>query len=345
MRINVSSILKLSACLVLAIASCKQEYLEGIKSNPAVKVYLPAAEKPNGLMDLLADGKLAIDSAANTANFAVAVYRGGESNFDPLTVDVGVDNTAIAGLIQSGALPANTVTLDAADYILAAKDSVVLDNHIMKGNIVPKIKIAALSKYTGKIAALGIKISNASKQEVNADLNKAIIFFDADELKDAVTPKSNMVDQSKWEVLKIAANDNVTFKVNADGSILASGGNGGHQGVFQAFEVRAKKQYKIDMNVAGSGATDTWFEVYLNTLKPTQGSDYSAGGIRMGLNTWDGCGKAPFNGLLSAVSCKGKTTVYSFPTSGTIYLTIKSGGKSLGTTGIKLTNIDFRRVN
>jgi hypothetical protein len=345
MRTYVSSILKLSACLVLAIASCKQEYLEGIKSNPAVKVYLPGAEKTNGLIDGLVDGNLSIDSTANTADFSIAVYRGGESNFESLTVDVAADNTAIAGLIQSGGLPANTVTLDPADYVLAPKDSVVLDNHIMKGNIVPKIKIASLSKYAGKTAALGIKISNSSKQEINANLSKVVIFFNTDELIDAVTPKSNMVDKTKWEVLRIASNDNVTFKVNDDGSILASGGNSGHQGVFQAFEVKANKQYKMDLNVEGSGATDTWFEVYLNALKPTQGSDYSAGGIRMGLNTWDGCGKAPFNGLLSSVSCKGKTTVYSFPTSGTIYLTIKSGGKSLGTTGIKLTNIDFRRVN
>jgi hypothetical protein len=345
MRIHVSSILKLSACLVLAITSCKQEYLEGVKSNPAVKVYLPAAENPNGLIDALTDGKLVVDSTAGTANFSVAVYRGGESNFDPLTVDVSADNTAIAGLKQSGVLPANTVILDPADYVLAAKDSVVLDNHIMKGSIIPKIKIASLNKYSGKVAALGIKIANSTKQEVNADMSRAILYFDADQLLDAVTPKSNMVDKTKWQILKIAANDNVTFKVNDDGSILASGGNGGHQGVFQPFIIRAKKQYKIDLNVAGSGATDTWFEVYVSALQPTQGSDYSEGGKLIALNTWTGCGKAPFNALLSKLSCAGSGNVVSFPTAGTVYVVIKSGGANLGTGDIKLTNIDFRRVN
>ncbi|MDN5286656.1 MAG: hypothetical protein JWR38_2930 [Mucilaginibacter sp.] len=345
MRIHVSSILKLSACLVLAITSCKQEYLEGVKSNPAVKVYLPAAEKANGLIDALTDGKLAVDSTAGTANFSVAVYRGGESNFDPLTVDVSADNTAIAGLKQSGALPANTIVLDPADYVLAAKDSVVFDNHIMKGSIVPKIKIAGLNKYSGKVVALGIKIAKSTKQEVNADMSRAILYFDADQLLDAVTPKTNMVDKTKWQVLKIAANDNVTFKVNDDGSILASGGNNGHQGIFQPFVIRAKKQYKIDLNVAGSGATDTWFEVYVSTLAPTQNNDYSDGGKRIALNTWTGCGKAPFNGLLSKLSCAGTGNIVTFPTAGTVYVVIKSGGASLGTGGIKLTNIDFRRVN
>lgn len=345
MKIHASSILKLSACLLLAIVSCKQEYLEGVKSSPAVKVYLPQSENPNGLVDALADNKLVVDSIAHTANFSVPVYRGGESGFDPLTVDVSVDNTAIAGLITSGALPVNTIVLDPADYTLAAKDSVALDNNIMKGNIIPKIKIDAMSKYGGKIAALGIKIANSSKQEVNTNMNRQIIYFDVDQLLDAVTPKTNMVDKAKWQVLKIAANDNVTFKVNDDGSILASGGNGGHQGVYQPLVVRANKQYKIDFNVQGQGATDTWFEVYIGTLAPTQGSDYSNGGIRMALNTWTGCGKTPFNGLLSAVKCAGSGNVVTFPAAGTVWLVIKSGGSNLGNGGIKLTNIDFRRVN
>ncbi|WP_183561471.1 DUF1735 domain-containing protein [Mucilaginibacter sp. SP1R1] len=345
MRIHVSSILKLAACLVLTIAACKPEYLKGVKSDPAVKVYLPASEKNSGLIDALANASMVYDSAANTANFSVAVYRGGESAFEPLTVDVSADNSTIAGLIQSGALPANTIMLDPADYTLAAKDSVVLNNNIMKGSIVPKIKVANLSKYSGKIAALGIKIANSSKQSVNADMNKVVIYFDVDKLMDAVLPPSNLVDKTKWTVLKIAANDNVTFQVNGDGSILASGGNGGHQGVFQPFEVRANKQYKVDFNVAGKGATDTWFEVYVSTLQPTQNKDYSDGGIRMALNTWTGCGKTPFNGLLSAIRCVGSGNVVSFPTAGTVYLVIKSGGSNLGTGGITLTNIDFRRVD
>ncbi len=344
MKTYSSSILKLSAGLLLTMSlSCKQEFLEGPKTTESVKVYLPQAEKPNGLVAALSDSKYVVDTVTKTANFAVPVYRGGESGFDPLTVDVAVDNSAIAGLIASGALPANTVILTSADFTMDTKDSVVLDNHIMKGNIVPKIKIAEMSKYGGKTVALGIKIANSSKQEVNTAMDKVIIYFSADDFLDAVTPKDNMVDKSKWSILKLG--DGVTFTVNDNGSILATGGNWGQQGVIQSFEVRANKQYKIDMNVAGSGATDCWFEVYVGKAVPVQGSDYADGGTRIALNTWNGCGKGPFDALLSSLSCAGNGNVVSFPTAGTVYLVIRSGGSSLGTTGIKLTNIDFRRIN
>ena len=78
---------------------------------------------------------------------------------------------------------------------------------------------------------------------------------------------------------------------------------------------------------------------------PVAGQDYNDGGIRIGLSTWSGCGKSPFDGLLSSLSCSGSGNVVSFPTSGTVYYVIRSGGSSLGTTGIKVTNIDFRRTN
>jgi hypothetical protein len=203
MKTHASTILKLSVCFMLTmVLSCKQEYLQGPKTTETVKVYLPQAEKPNGLVAALNDSKLAVDTIAHTANFAIPVYRGGESGFDPLTVDVSVDNSNIAALVTSGALPANTIPMEPTDFTLAAKDSVVFDNNIMKGNIVPKIKIANLNKYSGKVLALGVKISNSSKQEINADMNKVIIYFDADALIDAVTPKTNMVDKTKWSIVK-----------------------------------------------------------------------------------------------------------------------------------------------
>jgi hypothetical protein len=344
MKINALSLVKLSAvCALLAVAACKQEYLKGVQSNPAVKVYLPDAEKPSGLVDVMAGTTLKVDSAASTVNFSIPVYRGGESNFETLTVDVSADNTTIAGLVTAGTLPANTVALDPADYTLDAKDTVELNNNIMKGLITPKIKIASLNKYAGKIAALGIKIANSSKQEVNADMNKAIIYFSVEDLIDAITPKTNMIDNTKWQIYH--RGDGVTFTVNANGSVLATGGNWGQQGIVQAVQVRANKQYKIDMNVAGSGATDCWFEVYVGQAVPSENSDYADGGTRIALNTWNGCGKTPFNALLSSLSCAGTGNVVSFPTAGTAYVLIRSGGSTLGTSGIKITNIDFRRIN
>ncbi|WP_121809343.1 DUF1735 domain-containing protein [Mucilaginibacter kameinonensis] len=343
MKINASLVKLSAACLLLGVAGCKQEHLNGVKSDPAVKVYLPDSEKPDGLVDVMAGSSLKVDSTTNTVNFSIPVYRGGESNFETLTVDVSTDNAAIAGLVTAGKLPANTVVLDPADFTLVAKDTVKLDNNIMKGSITPKIKIASLSKYDGKVAALGIKIANSSKQEVNTDMNKAVIYFTVADLIDAITPKTNVIDNTKWQIYH--RTDGVTFKVNADGSVLATGGNWGQQGIVQAVEVRANKKYKIDMTVAGSGASDCWFEVYVGQAVPSEASDYADGGTRIALNTWNGCGKSPFNGLLSAISCAGSGNVVSFPKSGTAYVLIRSGGSSLGTTGIKVTNIDFRRVN
>ena len=182
--------------------------------------------------------------------------------------------------------------------------------------------------------------------EINEDLSKVIIYFSIDDLLDRITPKDNMIDNSKWINLKINNNENVKFTVNPDGTILASSSaGGGHAGVYQPIEVRANKHYKIDMQVKGSGATNTWFEVYVSKTAPTQGSDYTADGTRIGLNTWAGCGKTSFDGLLSAIKCSGSGNVVSFDTAGTVYVLIKSGGDNLGTTGITMSNIDFRRID
>jgi hypothetical protein len=154
-----------------------------------------------------------------------------------------------------------------------------------------------------------------------------------------------MIDKANWVNLKINNDDKVKFEVNPNGTILASGGNGGHAGVYQTVEVRANKHYKIDMKVKGSGATDVWFEVYVSKTAPVQGSDYAADGTRIGLNTWAGCGKTSFDGLLSAIKCAGTGNTVSFPTAGTVYIVIKSGGANLGTTGITMSDIDFRRID
>lgn len=103
------------------------------------------------------------------------------------------------------------------------------------------------------------------------------------------------------------------------------------------------------MVVSGSGATDTWFEVYFGTDAPEANKDYSSGGNRLALNTWTGCGKTPFSGSLAAIACdgslKGKNGEVTFTQSGTIYLLIKTGGANLGTSGISIDNIEFRGTN
>lgn len=149
-------------------------------------------------------------------------------------------------------------------------------------------------------------------------------------------------DDAFWNHITISSG--VTFAIE-DGKMVAKGGNNGHAAVWQAIDVVASRTYKVDMNVSGSGATDTWFEVYVGTKQPVNGQDYSDGGARIALNTWAGCGKTAFNGKLTSISCAGSGNTLKFDKSGTVYLLIKSGGSNLGLTGIGFNKVTFRGVN
>lgn len=158
--------------------------------------------------------------------------------------------------------------------------------------------------------------------------------------------KMNTGDDAAWTKLRIANNTNVAWTF-AGGKYTVKGTGGGHAGIFQAIQVEANKRYRFSMLVSGSGATDTWFEVYFGTAAPVQGSDYSNGGTQLGLNTWTGCGKTSFSGDLAALACtgtlKGKNGEVTFAQSGTIYLVIKCGtNTNLGTAGISIDNVELR---
>ena len=130
--------------------------------------------------------------------------------------------------------------------------------------------------------------------------------------------------------------------------MTATGGSWGHSAIYQAIQVQANKDYRFNMIVSGSGATDTWFEVYFGTAAPVQGNDYTSGGKQIGLSTWDGCGGAPFSGSLATIGCVGPLAGMNgkvrFTQAGTIYLVIKTGGANLGTSGITIDNVEFRGI-
>jgi PKD repeat protein len=150
-------------------------------------------------------------------------------------------------------------------------------------------------------------------------------------------------DHDKWTILKIS--DSGTSWSFNEGSATVKGGGWNQQGIYQAVQVQANKDYKIDMKVFGSGAINTWFEVYVSKTPPVQNTDYSADGRRMGLSTWDGCATAAFSGKLSTVGCVGSGNTVRFTETGTVYLLIKCGGENIGTTGISITNVEMRGSN
>ncbi|PWG78319.1 hypothetical protein DDR33_22865 [Pararcticibacter amylolyticus] len=311
-------------------------------SSVAGLVGFPSSASNNGKINLLSAG-YTVNRTAGTVDLPVAVEREGSANLGTFTVDVQTDNSAVTDLMQSGKLPANTVALTANDYTLETKVSLSKLGNVITGNALPRIKIAQLNQYSGKKAAIGLKLANPSQFAVDPAKGRTVVYFDVDSLLDEVVPPTNLLVHSAWQVLNISAG--VTFTVNSNGSILAEGGSWGHAGVFQPIQVKANKNYKIDMRVAGSGAADTWLEVYVGATVPSQGAEYNDGGNRMGLNTWSGCGNTPFNGMLSTIKCSGSSNIVKFSTSGTVYLVIRSGGGNLGTGGISISDIDFRRVD
>ncbi|MCB0426183.1 MAG: hypothetical protein KDD20_08535 [Mangrovimonas sp.] len=147
-------------------------------------------------------------------------------------------------------------------------------------------------------------------------------------------------DHNQWTILNISASGAQWTFNEGNATISASGWN--QQGLFQAVEVEANQDYSIDMKAWGNGSTDTWFEVYVSTVAPVQGNDYS-GDIRIGLNTWNGCGNAPFNGKLSLIGCAGSGNIVNFAQSGTVYYIIKCGGDNVGE--ISITDVEMRKVN
>lgn len=155
--------------------------------------------------------------------------------------------------------------------------------------------------------------------------------------------KMDPADDAKWTKHNITAG--VSFAISG-GKMVATGGNWGHAAIYQPITVQAGKKYRFSMIVSGSGATDTWFEVYFGTTAPVANNDYSSGGIQIALNTWTGCGNSAFNGNIATLGCAGalvgKNGEVTFTTGGTIYLFIKTGGANLGTSGISIDNVELR---
>ncbi len=139
----------------------------------------------------------------------------------------------------------------------------------------------------------------------------------------------------EWTVLPIS--DGVDVNFTGDKAVW-TGGNYGQTGIYQPVHVEANVPYQIDMEVSGDGLTDSWYEVYIGSAIPIAGQDYTDGGIRLGLNTWAGCGNEAFDNSLTEISCVGEGNgLVEFDFTGTVYLVIRGGGSAYGS-GLSLDN-------
>lgn len=144
-----------------------------------------------------------------------------------------------------------------------------------------------------------------------------------------------------WKVLPISDGVDVSFDNN---EAHWTGGGWGQVGIYQAFNVLANNLYQISMDIKGGPLTDSWFEVYVGKAIPKAGSDYNDGGIRIGLNTWEGCGGEPFEGDFTEISCVGAGATFKFAEQGIVYLVIRGGGSSYGDNGVIIDNVAIRSL-
>lgn len=149
-------------------------------------------------------------------------------------------------------------------------------------------------------------------------------------------------DIAKWTVLRIS--DSGTQWAFANGKATATGGGWNQQAIYQPINVVAGKTYKVDMVASSTtGVVNTWFEVYMSPLAPVQGTDYSDGGKKLSINTWAGCGMAPFSGKVSNIGCPPNENegLFTATATGVVYLVIKVGGEDLKA-GISIDNVEVR---
>ena len=183
-KVLITTVATLLMSLSLVIFSCRRDVLTGTVVHDTTKglVYFPDAKNGDSSVIAALGANYTIDTTANTINFTLPVFRGGFSDFSSFVVNVGADNSSIPSLIQSGALPQNTVALDTSSYSLSATDTISYTDGIMKGVVMPRIKVGGLGKYSGKYAAIGIVAKSANGFDVNTSMNKEVIYFPVDSL-------------------------------------------------------------------------------------------------------------------------------------------------------------------
>lgn len=176
---------------------------------------------------------------------------------------------------------------------------------------------------------------------VNSVSEKTVVVETPDPISGNIIQNSRFKEgMANWNILTISASGAAWNIENEMATITGGGWN--QQGLYQAVQVVGGKPYNVDMKVSGPGSTETWFELYLSPTPPVQGTEYTADGIRMQLNTWAGCATSSFEGQLSAVGCGGSGMPVTFAEDGTVYFVLKCGGNVINS--ISVDNVEMRRL-
>jgi len=156
--------------------------------------------------------------------------------------------------------------------------------------------------------------------------------------------KFGVGDDAFWTHFIVGTGNNMVINTST-GMMTSNQSNFNAGAIAQTVTLVAGKKYMVDMIMSGSGMTNSWFEVWVDTKAPVNGQDYNTGLKPISLNTYAGCGGASFSGKLSAISCSGTGDPFTVSATGTYYVVIKNGGTNTGTTGVSFTNVTLRGVN
>jgi hypothetical protein len=152
---------------------------------------------------------------------------------------------------------------------------------------------------------------------------------------------------SAWTIIQQNANNNATATIAGgvatfDDVTQGAWGSEGHVAIYKAFTVAATGWYQFDADVTTNGVNEHWFELWLGTATPVDGTEYNTGSGAvnlLALNSWD-CGATTntYNGSWLATGCKGLDGKIQLDAGTTYYALIRTGGITWGT-GIILDNI------
>ncbi len=122
-------------------------------------------------------------------------------------------------------------------------------------------------------------------------------------------------------------------------------GNVANMGMYQKIVVDAAGDYQFDLDIAINGFQEVWFEVYVGSIQPVEGSDYGAPATMvLTANAWDcNATQGTYSGSLAANSCKGTNGKISLA-AGTYYVVIKCGGFTFGNGGIVVDNVSMTKI-
>lgn len=152
----------------------------------------------------------------------------------------------------------------------------------------------------------------------------------------------NMEDSSRWNVYHLGGASRATYQFNYTASTPTAGSGGclriaSTQGtnilIWQQLLLKGGKSYTVDGAFRTGAASSFWSELYLSTIAPVAGVDYSPnsnGDVVRGFSTWVGCGPNT-DGTFLVNACSGKR-IYTVPgTAGAdipIYFALKAGSSA-----------------